>query len=73
MKKVKNFMLFAYLSKDIATRVKTDVDTLTLAIKLLMVQKIDPKGQSEFSIKMKLKTQFSEDINKSAMLRFRRK
>lgn len=72
----KSIVLYSYLhylSNEIATNVKTEVETVTFAIKLFMVQYMEPNGQSEFSIKMKLKTQFNEDINKSAILKLSKK
>jgi hypothetical protein len=58
---------------EIATSVNTLAATVTLATKLFTMQYTAPKGQSEFSMKMKLKMQFSKDIKRSDTLRLTRK
>ena len=62
-----------YLSKEMVTRVRTLEETVTCATKLLIVQYTTPNGQSEFSRKMKLKTQLSNDIIRSATERLTKK
>jgi hypothetical protein len=58
---------------EIATSVNTLAATVTLATKLFTVQYTEPNGQSEFSMKIKLKMQFSKDIKRSDTLRLTRK
>ena len=62
-----------YLSKEMKTRVRTLEATVTCATKLLIVQYTTPNGQLEFSRKMKLKTQLSNDIIRSAVDRLTKK
>jgi hypothetical protein len=58
---------------EIATSVKTLAATVTLATKLFTMQYAAPNGQSELSMKMKLKMQLSKDIKRSDTLRLTRK
>ena len=57
-----------HLSKDIAVKLRTEAATVTIAMKLLKVQYVDPKTHFRSLIVTKLKLQFNDANIKSAKL-----
>ena len=62
------FPCIIHLSKDIAVKLRTEAATVTIAMKLLKVQYVDPKTHFRSLIVTKLKLQFNDANIKSAKL-----
>ena len=62
------FHQIIHLSKDIAVKLRTEAATVTIAMKLLKVQYVDPKTHFRSLIVTKLKLQFNDANIKSAKL-----